>query len=49
MTQWLRVIAMQQLLTISAGSWLALMDGVAVIDEGTLDLGVSVLTAGFVG
>jgi hypothetical protein len=49
MTQRLRVIAMQQLLTISAGSWLAIMDGVGVIDEGTLDLGVPVLTARFFG
>jgi hypothetical protein len=49
MTQRLRVIAMQRLLAMSAGSWLAIMDGDGVIDEGTLDLGMSVLTAGFFG
>src|SRR5690242_19048794 len=49
MTQRLRVVAMQGLLAIPADSWLAITDGVGLIDEGALDLGVSVLTAGFVG
>ena len=49
MTLRLRVIAMQRLLAISAGCGFALVDSVRVIDEGTLGLGVSALTAGFVG
>lgn len=49
MAQRLRIIAMQRLLAITAGRGFALVDGVGVIDEGTLGLGVSVLTAGFFG
>jgi hypothetical protein len=49
MTQRLWVIAMQRFLAISAGRGFALMDGIGVIDEGTLDLEVTVLTAGFFG
>jgi hypothetical protein len=49
MTQRLRVIAMQRLLAMAAGRGFAIVDGVGVIDESTLDLGVSVLTAGFFG
>lgn len=49
MTQRLRVIAMQRLLAISADRGFALVDGVGVIDEGTLSLGVSVLTSGLFG
>jgi hypothetical protein len=48
MTQRLRVIAMQRLLAMAAGRRFALVDGVGVIDEGTLDLGVSALAARFV-
>jgi hypothetical protein len=49
MTQRLRVIAMQRLLAMTADSWLAVVDGVRVTDECALDLGVSLLTARFVG
>ena len=49
MTQRLRVVAMQRLLAMAAGRRLAVVDGVGVIDEGALDLGVSALTARFVG
>jgi hypothetical protein len=49
MTQRLRVVAMQRPLTMAAGGRFALVDGVGVIDEGTLDLGVPVLTTRFVG
>jgi hypothetical protein len=48
MTQRLRIIAMQRLLAMAAGRGFALVDGVGVIDEGTLGLCVSVLTARFV-
>jgi hypothetical protein len=47
MTQRLRVIAMQRLLAMAAGCWFAIMDGVGVIDEGALGLGVSALTTRF--
>jgi hypothetical protein len=46
MMQWLRVIAVQGLLAMAAGGRFAVVDG---IDEGALDLGVSALTARFVG
>jgi hypothetical protein len=49
MTQRLRVIAVKRLLAMAAGRRFAVVDGVGVIDEGTLGLGVSALTAGFVG
>jgi hypothetical protein len=49
MTQRLRVVAMQRLLAMAAGRRFSVVDGVGMIDEGTLDLGVSVLTAGFFG
>ena len=49
MTQRLRVIAMQRLLAMAAGRRFAIVDSVGVIDEGTLGLGVSTLTAGFFG
>jgi hypothetical protein len=49
MTQRLRVIAMQRLLTMAAGRRFAIVDGVGVIDEGALDPGVPALTTGFVG
>ena len=49
MTQRARVIAMQRLLAMAAGRWFAIVDVVGVIDEGALDLGVSALTACFVG
>jgi hypothetical protein len=49
MTQRLRVVAMQRLLAMAAGGRFALVDGVGVIDEDALDLGMSVLTASFVG
>ena len=49
MTQRLRVIAMQRLLAMAAGRRFAVVDGIGVIDEGALGLGVSALTAGFVG
>src|SRR5262249_29844639 len=48
MTQRLRVVAVQGLLAMAAGAWFAVVDGVGVIDEGALDLGVSALTACFV-
>ena len=48
MTQRLRVIAIQRLLAMAAGRRFAVVDGVGVIDEGALDLGVSELTARFV-
>jgi hypothetical protein len=46
-TQRLRVVAMQRLLAMAAGRRFAIVDGVGVIDEGALDLGVSVLSARF--
>jgi hypothetical protein len=49
MTQRLRVVAVQRLLSITAGSRFAIVDSVGVIDEGALGLGASALTAGFVG
>ena len=49
MTKRLRVIAMQGLLAMTAGRRFAVVDRVGVIDEGALGLGVSALTAGFVG
>ena len=49
MTQRLRVVAVQGLLAMAAGRGFAIVDSVGVIDEGTLGLGVSALTAGFVG
>ena len=49
MTQRLRVIAVQGLLAMAADRRFALVDGVGVIDDGSLGLGVSTLTAGFVG
>jgi hypothetical protein len=49
MTQRLRVIAMQRLLAMAASRRFAVVDGVGVIDEGALGLGVSRLTTGFVG
>ena len=48
MTQRLRVVAIQRLLAMAAGCRFAVVDGVRVIDEGALDLGVSLLTARFV-
>jgi hypothetical protein len=48
MTQRFWVIAMQRLLTMAAGRRFAIVDGVGVIDEDALRLGVSALTAGFV-
>ena len=48
MTQWLRVVAVQGLLAMAADHRFAVVDGVGVIDEGTLDLGVSALAARFV-
>jgi hypothetical protein len=49
MTQRLWVIAMQRLLAMAAGRRFAVVDGVGVIDEGALGLGVPLLTAGLVG
>jgi hypothetical protein len=49
MTQRLLVVAMQRLLATAAGRRFAVVDGVGVIDEVALGLGVSALTAGFVG
>ncbi len=49
MTQRLRVVTVQRLLTMAAGRRLAVVDSVGIIDEGALGLGVSALTAGFVG
>jgi len=49
MKQRLRVIAEQRLLAMAAGRRFAIVDGVGVIDEGALGLGVSKLTTGFVG
>jgi hypothetical protein len=49
MTQRLRIIAMQRLLAMAAGRGFAIVDGVGVIDEGALGLGMSILTTGFVG
>ena len=49
MTQRLRVVAKQRLLAMAADRRFAVVDGVGVIDEGTLGLGVPVLTACFVG
>ena len=49
MTQRFWVIAMQRLLTMAADRRLAIVDGVGVIDERALDLGVPALTTGFVG
>jgi hypothetical protein len=48
MTQRLRVVAVQGLLAITADRRFAVVDGVGVIDEGALDLGVSALTARFI-
>jgi hypothetical protein len=48
MTQRLRIVAMQRLLALSADGRFAIVDGVRLIDEGTLGLGVSVLTARFI-
>jgi hypothetical protein len=48
MTQRLRVVAVKRLLAMAADRRFAVVDGVGVIDEGTLDLGVPVLTARFV-
>jgi hypothetical protein len=48
MTQRLRVVALKRLLAMAAGYRFAIVDGVEVIDEGALDLGVSALTARFV-
>ena len=48
MAQRLRVVAVQGLLAMAAGRRLAVVDGIGVIDEGTLGLGVPVLTARFV-
>jgi len=48
MTEWLRVVAVKRLLAMAADRRFAVVDGVGVIDEGTLDLGVPVLTARFV-
>jgi hypothetical protein len=49
MTQRLRVVAMQRLMAMAALCRFAIVDGVGVIDEDALGLGVSALTAGFVG
>ena len=49
MTQRLRVVAVQRLLAMAADRRFALVDGVGVIDDGSLGLGVSTLTAGFFG
>jgi hypothetical protein len=49
MTQRLRVVAMQRLLAMAAGCRFAIVDSVGVIDEGTLCLDVSLLSASFVG
>jgi hypothetical protein len=49
MTQRLRVVAVQRLLAMTAGRGFAVVDGVGVIDEGALGLGVTALTAGFAG
>ena len=49
MTQRLRVVAMQRPLAMAADCRFAVVDGIGVIDEGTLGLSVSVLTAGFFG
>jgi hypothetical protein len=48
MTQRLWVVAVQRLLAMAADRRFALVDGVGVIGEGTLGLGVPVLTARFV-
>ena len=45
MTQRLRVVAMQRFAAVAAGRRFAVVDGIGVIDEGTLGLGVPVLTA----
>jgi hypothetical protein len=47
MTQRFRVVAMQGMLAITADRRFAIVEGVGLIDEGTLGLGVSVLTARF--
>ena len=49
MTQRLRVVTVQRLMAMAAGRRFAVVDGVGVIDEGALRLGVSALTAGFFG
>jgi hypothetical protein len=49
MTQWLRVVSVQRFAAVAASREFAIVDGVGVIDEGALGLGVSTLTAGFVG
>jgi hypothetical protein len=49
MTYRSRVVAMQRLLAMAAGRRFAVADGVGVIDEGALGLGVPMLTAHFVG
>ena len=48
MTQRLRVIAVQGPLAMAADRRFAMVDGVGLIDDGALDLGVSLLTARFV-
>jgi hypothetical protein len=48
MTQGLRVIATQRTLAMAADGRFAVVDGIRVIDKGTLGLGVPVLTARFV-
>jgi hypothetical protein len=49
MAERLRVVAMQRLVAMAAGRRFAIVDSVGAIDEGALGLGVSALTAGFVG
>ncbi len=49
MTQRVRVITMRRLLAMAAGPRFAIVDSFGVIDEGTLGLSVSALTAGLVG
>jgi hypothetical protein len=44
----LRVVATQGLAAVAASAGFAVVDGVGVIDEGALDLGVPLLTARFV-
>lgn len=46
--QRLRVVAVQRTLAMAADCWFAVVNGVGVIDEGALGLGVPVLTARFV-
>ena len=49
MTQRLRVVSVQRFTAVAIRRGFAVVDGIGVIDEGALGLGVSALGAGLVG